>query len=30
VPQARRLFREIQLNQPGFADVEERVASLGR
>ena len=24
VPQARRLFREIQINQPGFADVEER------
>jgi tetratricopeptide (TPR) repeat protein len=30
VPQARRLFREIQINQPGFADVDERVASLGR
>ena len=29
VPQARRLFREVLANQPGFADAEERLAALG-
>ncbi len=30
VPQARRLFRDILAVRPGFADVEERLAGLGR
>ena len=29
VPQARRLFREVLANQPGFADTEQRLATLG-
>jgi tetratricopeptide (TPR) repeat protein len=29
VPQARRLFRDVLANQPGFADAEERLAALG-
>jgi tetratricopeptide (TPR) repeat protein len=28
VPQARRLFREVIANQPGFADAEDRLAAL--
>jgi tetratricopeptide (TPR) repeat protein len=28
VPQARRLFREVLANQPGFADAEDRLAAL--
>src|SRR5205085_1230442 len=30
VPRARRLFRDIVTEQPGFADVEDRLATLGR
>ena len=30
VPRARRLFRDIHAESPGFADVEPRLASLGR